>query len=103
VVKICKFEEAPVAMQNPEGRKMFASDSLGIVHLTLKPGETVSRHINPFDVVFFVLSGEGILTADGQDFSAGANTCLEVPPGIERGWTNNGRSDLKILVIKDLA
>jgi quercetin dioxygenase-like cupin family protein len=102
-VTICRYQDAPVAMQRPEGRKMFTSDRIGIVHLTLKPGETVSRHINPFDVVFYVLSGEGTLEADGESYKATENTCLEVAPGVERGWINTGTSDLTILVIKNLS
>ena len=102
-ITICRFEDAPVAMQHPEGRKMFTSEKLGIVHLTLQPGEKVATHTNPFDVVFFVLSGEGILNADDQLITAGTGTCIEVPPGIERGWENNGTKELKILVIKDFS
>ena len=54
-------------------------------------------------VIFYVLSGEGTLEADGQKIPAGADTCIGVPPGIERGWVNSGEKELKILVIKDLA
>ena len=47
-VMICKVEDAPIAMQQPTGRKMFSSEGLGIVHLTLNPGENIAVHTNPF-------------------------------------------------------
>jgi len=42
---------------NVEVRKMYSDPSAQIMHITLKPGESLKPHITPVDVVFYVLEG----------------------------------------------
>ncbi len=52
---------------NVDGRKMFTSPKTEIIHLDIKFGEVIEMHSNPFDVVFYVLEGAGIIeTPDEQ-------------------------------------
>lgn len=46
-------ETAPVVAPRFDGRLLFESTNLDIVHLTLKTGDAIAPHSNPVDVVFF--------------------------------------------------
>jgi quercetin dioxygenase-like cupin family protein len=99
---ILRLEDAPVAMKSPEGRKLYTSDKIGLVHLRLDPGEAVETHINPLVVVFYVLEGTGTVTLDKQEIECSPGTVIEVPAGLNRGWQNRGDSVLRLLVVKSL-
>jgi len=90
-------EKVPFALN---GRKMYSSPTAEIVHLTLKPGETVDRHSNPFDVVFYMLEGEATIEIDGVKAILKTDCCLEVKRDKPRGMSNNTGKDVRILVFK---
>lgn len=71
-----------------------------IVHLALKPGESLAEHKNPFDVVFFIIEGSGLITIDGQKMQLNQNDTFKVTSEKMRGWENNTSSNLRLLVIK---
>jgi len=59
-VKWTDFEITP----NPHGidaRILWESEHLQLVHITLKPGEKLKKHITPVNVIFYVLEGKGII------------------------------------------
>jgi mannose-6-phosphate isomerase-like protein (cupin superfamily) len=94
------IDEAPRVPFNLDGRILFSERKMEIVHLCLKPGEKVERHAQPFDVLFFVIEGNGILEVDDETMVTGKDTLVEVKEGCMRGWLNSGRSDLRLFVIK---
>jgi quercetin dioxygenase-like cupin family protein len=104
-MKIVKthVDDAPKVPFDLDGKIMYASDKLEIVNLTLKPGERISKHSQPFDVVFYVLSGDAILETDTENIEVKENTSIFVPAGMQRSWNNNGLKKFKVLVIKDKA
>jgi mannose-6-phosphate isomerase-like protein (cupin superfamily) len=99
--KILSPENAPEVKDNPNGRILYTSENVEMVHLTMKQGETMEKHSQPFDVVFFVLHGTGVLEVKNDQILVQQNTCIHVTKGASRRWRNNGSTDLKILVIKD--
>jgi mannose-6-phosphate isomerase-like protein (cupin superfamily) len=102
-VKICKYEEAfkvPVAF---DGREMYSSDKLEVVHVLLRPREIIKKHPNPADVVFYILSGHGTLTVEDDSYDGEENSIIFVPSLLNREWRNTGQTDLCILVIKSLS
>jgi mannose-6-phosphate isomerase-like protein (cupin superfamily) len=98
-----QLQDAPKVPFNLDGKIMHTSNKLELVHLTLKPGEKIGKHPQPFDVVFYILSGIAILETDTEEIEVKENTSIFVPAGIQRGWNNTGPADFKLLVIKDLA
>jgi quercetin dioxygenase-like cupin family protein len=96
------IENAPKVPFSLDGKIMFSSGKLEIIHLTLMPGEKIDKHVQPFDVVFFILSGKGILEADEKMIEGTENTSIFVRAGLPRGMKNSGTDDFKVLVIKDL-
>jgi quercetin dioxygenase-like cupin family protein len=97
---IIKLTEAPRVPFKLDGRIVFSDEKLEIVHLTLKPGEKIDPHEQPFDVIFYVLSGMGELLMNGQRSKVGKDTLITVERGINRGWINCGKRNLRLLVIK---
>ncbi len=49
---------------NPHGvdaRMLYDIEKIQIVHVTLKPGERLKRHVTFTDVLFYVLEGCGVV------------------------------------------
>lgn len=85
---------------NLDGRKMFTGEKVELIHLCLNPGEVLEKHNNPFDVVFYILEGVGIVETDDQSASVEPDMSIEIKSGVNRGLRNNGNSHLRLLVIK---
>ena len=85
---------------NLEAHILHSEKPIELVHLLLKPGEVLADHKNPFDVIFFVIEGSGLLRVDGKQYQLHKNDTLEVNMEKMRGWENNTASDLRLLVIK---
>ncbi len=88
---------------NLDGRKMYTSKKVEIIHLSLMPGEVLEKHTNPFDVAIYVLEGYGIVETDDQSASVEPDMCVEIESGINRGLKNTGTGLLRVLVVKILS
>jgi len=101
-MKILKTSEiAP--FENPhkvDGRKLFIGDNIQMVRLTLKPGEVIAPHAAPVNVFFYVAAGQGICIAGNETAEVESDTMIFSQAGMTHGWTNNGTTDLKLLVCK---
>jgi quercetin dioxygenase-like cupin family protein len=97
ITELKSAEQVPITI---DARKMLIRTDCELIHLTLKPGEVLQKHTNPFDVAFYVLAGEGELEVGSEKKSISPDTVIEVPAGEMRGWTNNGSRDLRVLVVK---
>ncbi len=87
-------------VHNVDVRPLFDSEYMQVVHILLKPGEQLKKHITPVDVVFFVLEGEGIVEIGDEKHSVVVNTVIESPKDIPHCWYNKSDKDLRFLVIK---
>ena len=67
-MKITTPDNAEKVPFNLEGRKMYVNPKAEIIHLTLKSGEVVDIHTNPFDVVFYTLEGTATLSVEGKEY-----------------------------------
>ena len=83
-----------------DGRIMYSSDKTQLIHLTLMPGDEVVPHSNPFDVVFYVLEGEGIVSIANETAMLNENQTIDVAKDIMRGWKNVSDEILRLLVVK---
>lgn len=87
---------------NLDGRKMYIGLDAELIHLSLKPGEVLEKHSNPFDVVFYILEGSGIVETDDEAISVESDMSIEIEREINRGITNTGEDLLRLLVLKIL-
>ncbi|MFC2151747.1 cupin domain-containing protein [Bacteroidota bacterium] len=81
---------------------LHSEKQIELVHLLLKPGENLAEHKNPFDVIFFVAEGKGILSVEGKESELSINDVIKVTSDQNRGWNNNSDQNLRLLVIKQL-
>ena len=83
-----------------EARKLYETEDAQVIHLTIKPGEALKKHITAVDVFFYVLEGQGVVEIGQEKETVGANKLVESPAGIPHCWYNEGEDTLKVLVVK---
>ena len=101
-MKTISWRDAPVT-PNPHGvdaRKIYDTENAQVVHITLKPGESLKRHVTPVDVVFYVLEGSGTVEIGEEQKEVGPDTLIDSPARIPHCWYNRGQETLRFLVIK---
>jgi quercetin dioxygenase-like cupin family protein len=99
-MKITKLGKANKVPFNLDGRVMYTSEKVELVHLTLKPSEILVKHTNPFDVAIYVIEGTGIVETDENSTLVEPDMCIEIEKGKNRGIRNTGKSVLRVLVVK---
>jgi len=99
-MEIQNLSNSPKVPFNLEGYILHSEKNIELIHLLLKPNEKLEKHSNPFDVIFFVIEGTGILTVESDKFILKATDVIKVLSEKNRGWENNSNIDLKLLVIK---
>ena len=99
IVKIVDTEPSP----NPHGvdaRKIYNTKNALAVHMTIKPGESLKKHMTPVDVFFYVLEGEGIIEIGAERKKVTKDTLIDSPARTPHCWYNVGEKDLRILIVK---
>lgn len=99
VTELKNAERVPIQI---DARKLCVRPDIELIHLNFAPGESLEKHANPFDVIFFVVEGSGELEIEEEKRQIGKDSAIEVPADLMRGWKNNGKDNLRILVIKAL-
>ncbi len=101
-MKVIRWEEAQVK-ENPYGvdaRLLYETEHAQVVHLFLKPGEKLKRHVTPVDVFFYVLEGEGVVEIGDEKRKAKKDDLIDSPANIPHCWYNESNAPLRILVVK---
>jgi quercetin dioxygenase-like cupin family protein len=99
VIEVAKADKT----QNPHGvdaRKIYDTEHAQAVVVTLKPGESLKRHITPVDVFFYVLEGRGIVEIGDEKKEVGPDTLIDSPADIVHCWYNESDADLRVYVVK---
>ena len=85
---------------NVDARNIYNTADAMITVITLDPGQSLKRHITPVDVVFYVLSGTGIVEIGDEKQEVSAETLVESPKGIVHCWYNESPEPLRFMVVK---
>ena len=101
-MKILKWKDVEI---NPnshgvDARKIYDTENAQVIHITLKPGERLRRHVTPVDVIFYVLEGKGIVEIGDEKREVNADTLIDSPARIPHCWYNESDEILRFLVIK---
>ena len=64
----------------------------------LKPGSAIGYHEQKEDEIYYVLSGRGVMTIDGNSFDVGAGDAILTRPGSSHGLKQAGPDDLVIMI-----
>lgn len=99
---IRNLENSPKVPFELDAFILHSEKPVELVHLLLKPGEKLEKHKNPFDVIFFVIEGEGMLALENEQYSLKKNDVLKVTSDQSRSWDNSSVKDLRLLVIKHI-
>jgi mannose-6-phosphate isomerase-like protein (cupin superfamily) len=69
--------------------------------VTVAPGETMTRHVNPDgeSEIFFVFQGAGVFEVAGETRRVGPGATLLVPPGQAHSLRNDGEAALRLLAL----
>ncbi len=97
-----KLEQTPImdTAHNVDARNLYTSDHVMVSVITLKPGQSLKKHITPVDVVFYVLYGKGVVQIGEETKTVDKNTMIESPKDILHCWYNESDEDLGFMVIK---
>jgi len=79
---------------------LFKFPNLELIRLHLEPGCSMENHSNEWRIIFHVLRGEGSLEVEGHTHILGEQQSIAVEAGKHRFWSNPGKQDLELLVIK---
>jgi len=83
-----------------DARKIYESPHAMAVVITLKPGESLKKHITPVDVFFYVLEGAGVIEIGDERQTVGKDMLVESPARIPHRWINESKTLFRVLVIK---
>jgi len=97
-----KLSETPImeTAHNVDARNLYNTENAVVTVITLKPGQSLKKHITPVDVAFYVLKGSGIVEIGDEKAIVSANTLVESPKDIKHCWYNESNEDLVFMVIK---
>jgi len=101
-VKIIKINEVETATtpHKVDVRKLFSFKHATLVHIELKPGESLKLHKTPVDVFFYVLEGKGIVTIGKEEQKVQQDQLVFSPEGIPHKLSNESEAPFRFLVIK---
>jgi len=91
-MKVVEMESSP-EKSNPHNvsvRTLYDTENAQAVHIKLKPGEALKKHITPVDVFFYVLEGKGVVEIGGEKQEVGKDTLIESPAKIPHRLLNPG-------------
>jgi len=71
---------------------------LFFAHAVLKPGKEIEAHIDPYEEVYYLLSGRGVMAVGEESREVAAGDAIWLPRGVPHGLLNNGDENCVILV-----
>ena len=101
-MKILDVKSAP-EKTNPHNvnvRMLYDKEHAQAMHVELKPGESLKKHITPVDVFFYILKGNGIVEIGDESNEVGQDMLIESPARVPHRLINNGEEVFRILVVK---
>ena len=81
-------------------KKLFNFEHATFVHIELKPGEALKRHITPVDVNFYILEGNGIIEIGKEREHVKKDQLIFSPAKISHTLLNESDKNFRFLVIK---
>lgn len=89
--------------KNPHGiesYKLYDADPAVIMHLHIKPGESLKPHITPVDAVFYVLEGNPMILVGEEKVQVNQDDIIESPKNIIHCISNDTKKIVRVLVMK---
>ncbi len=71
---------------------------LFFAHAVLKPGKEIETHVDPYEEVYYLLSGRGVMTVGEERQEVAAGDAIWLPYEVPHSLLNDGDEDCVILV-----
>lgn len=101
-MKVIEVKSSP-EKPNPHNvsvRMLYDTEYAQAVHIELKPGEVLKRHITPVDVFFYILEGKGVVEIGDEQEEVSSDMLIESPAKIPHRLLNPGDGVFRVLVVK---
>jgi len=66
---------------------------------TLENGKELEAHVDPMEEIYFIVTGEGEMTVDGDTRHVVPGDAIWIPTGASHSLLNTGESECFILVV----
>lgn len=66
---------------------------------SLKPGKEIEAHVDPMEEIYFILSGFGEMSVEGEARPVKPGDAVWIPTDASHALLNNGEEDCVILVV----
>ncbi|KYC50535.1 MAG: Cupin domain protein [Candidatus Methanofastidiosum methylothiophilum] len=101
-MKIVKVSEQTIndTPHKVDVRKIYDTEKAQAIHIALKPGEALLKHITPVDVFFYVLEGKGIVEIGNEREEVFQDSLIESPAKIPHRLINQSDKIFRFLVVK---
>ncbi len=89
--------------ENPHGvsvKKLYDTEHAQVMHIELKPGESLKKHSTPVDAFFYILEGEGIVEIGTEQQKVSKDMLIESPAKIPHRLMNESDGTFRFLVTK---
>ena len=73
---------------------LAGGEKMNIQHFRVEPGTTVPEHSHPHEQVGFVVSGEAVFLADGEEIPVSAGDSFAIPGGEPHALENRGEEPI---------
>lgn len=102
LMKVTEMKSSP-EKPNPHNvsvRMLYNTEHAQAVHIELKPGEALKKHMTPTDVFFYILEGKGIVEIGDEQQEVSRDMLIESPARIPHRLLNPGDGIFRVLVVK---
>jgi len=71
---------------------------LFFAYAVLKPGKVLESHIDPYEEIYYLLQGQGVMTVDDEQQKVSAGDAIWLPYGVPHSLVNDGNEDCIMVV-----
>lgn len=81
-------------------RPLYDKEHAQAIHIELKPGESLRKHVTPVDVFFYILEGKGVVEIGDESKDVIKDMLIESPARIPHRLVNDSEDVFRFLVVK---
>ena len=71
---------------------------LFFAHAVLKPNRVLESHIDPYEEIYYILEGQGLISVGEDEQQVTAGDAIWIPCGVSHSLINNGTEECIVLV-----